>query len=519
MVAQLLRLKVDLLAGEIRGGVARSVLAVVGAIAGIVVAVFVAAQLMHLRNDGAAVASAIAVPAGALIALGCTIVPLLVGASDQFDPRRFATFGLSRRQVALGVGVAGSVGVPAVGLVIVAVGSVGTWTRSPGLTALAILGAVIALLTSLLLIRVSATVGGWLLGSNRPRDSAWLVILVVLVLLIALVTLLTRVGPTGARGPLAAVAGWTPWGAAWAVPADAATGDTGRAVLELVEALVVLAVLALAWWALVGRLLESAGRAPSPRQYRNLGWFGRLGSSPVAAVAARSLTYWGRDPRYRMSYLVLVFVPVVVLPLGVAGLPWHITALVPLPLMALIAGFLPHNDVSYDNTAVWLHVASGASGWSDRLGRVVPVAVVGIPAIVVGSVITARLYGDWDVLPLLLGASASALFSGLGLSSVVSALLPYPTVRPGDHPFQQPQAAGVLAITAQATMVIGTLVFSFPVFWLAIRVLLSNDFAGRWTVFAVGVAVGVVVLVVGILIGGRVFDRHGPDILAAAQRN
>ncbi len=211
--------------------------------------------------------------------------------------------------------------------------------------------------------------------------------------------------------------------------------------------------------------------------------------------------------------------PIVVIPLGVAGVPWHWTALVPLPLMALIAGFLPHNDVSYDNTAVWLHVASGAPGWSDRLGRVVPVLVVGVPALVAGAAVSARLFGDWVAFPVLIGVGASALLAGLGLSSIVSVLLPYPTVRPGDHPFQQPQAAGVTATVAQSVMVIGIVVSSIPAVWLA--VLTFRDGADPWatTTLVVGAVVGVVVLVAGVAIGGRAFDRHGPDLLAAAQRN
>ena len=42
-----------------------------------------------------------------------------------------------------------------------------------------------------------------------------------------------------------------------------------------------------------------------PRGLR-LGWFDVLGSSRTGAIAARSITYWLRDPRYQAS---LVAVP------------------------------------------------------------------------------------------------------------------------------------------------------------------------------------------------------------------
>lgn len=523
MVAQLLRLRADLLAGEVRGGARRSVLVVLGSLLGLVAAVAIAVVVADLRSASPDAARAVVVPVGTLLTFGFTIVPLVVGRSDQLDPRRFAVFGIGRKDLAVGLGVAGLVGVPVVAVAVVAVGQSVTWARGGGTAVLAVVGGVLAVLTCALLVRVASTVGSRLIGQHRTRDAGWLVALVIVVLGIPTVSLLLDSGwidPASTPAQrVAEVAGWTPWGAAWAVPAAAAAGDAGGAFLELVVAVAVVALLAWAWWAQVGRALETVEGRSRGRRYRGLGWFDRLGSAPVAAVAARALTYWGRDPRYRTSYLIIVFVPIVVVPLGVAGVPWHWTALVPLPLMALIAGFLPHNDVSYDNTAVWLHVASGAPGWSDRLGRVVPVLTVGVPALVAGAAVSAWLFGDPVAFPVLIGVGAAALLSGLGLSSVVSVLLPYPTVRPGDHPFQQPQAAGVTATVAQSTMVLGTVVCSVPAVWLAVLALTDgpDPWAG-WTL-VVGAVVGVVVLTVGVVVGGRLFDRHGPDLLSAAQRN
>jgi ABC-2 type transport system permease protein len=523
MVAQLLQLRADLLAGEVRSSAARSVLVVLGSVAGLAAAVVMAIAIGGLHDAHAAVARGIVVPVGALVALGFTVVPLAVGTGDQLDPRRFAPFGIERRELTIGLAVAGLLGVPTVAVAILAVAQSVTWMRGAGSGILGVVAAFLIVATCGLLARVATTVGAWLLASHRTRDAAWLVALVVVVLLIPAFSLLLRVdwlAPGGREMQrIADVAGWTPWGAAWAAPADVAAGHVGAGIAKLLIALVTIGLLGLAWWALVGRLTSEVDHAATTRRYRNLGWFDRLGATPVGAVAARSLTYWGRDPRYRTSYLVLVFVPLVVLPLGVAGVPWHWTALVPLPLMALVAGFLPHNDVAYDNTAVWLHVASGAPGWSDRLGRVTPILVVGIPALAVGSVVSALLFGDWSVLPVIIGVAGCALFAGLGLSSVSSAVLPYPTVRPGDHPFQQPQATGVLAATAQSLMILGTLVFMVPAVLLAVRALTSGQDPWGLLTLVVGLGVGVVVLGLGIVLGGRMFDRYGPDILAAAQRN
>ncbi|MGU3410950.1 ABC transporter permease [Microbacterium sp. M1A1_1b] len=524
MVAQLLRLRADLLAGEVRGSARRSVLVVVGSLAGLAAAVLVAMAVTALRTADPEVARTVVVPVGTLVMVGFTIIPLAVGGADQFDPRRFAVFGVTRRDLAVGLGVAGLVGVPIVSVAIVAVAQSVTWMRDAGSGVLGVVAAVLVVATAALLVRVGCALGAWLFGGHRPtRDAGWLVTLVVVVLAIPTVSLLLRVDWVDPRSTeldrIADIAGWTPWGAAWAVPAAAAVGDTGGAVVELLIALAVLGLLAWAWWALVGHLLVTVDDRASVRSYRTLGWFDRLGATPVGAVAARALTYWGRDPRYRTSYLILLFVPIVVVPLGVAGMPWHWTALIPLPLMAVIAGFLPHNDVAYDNTAVWLHVASGAPGWSDRLGRLTPVIVVGVPVIVAGSGVSAWLFGDAAAFPVLIGVCVGALFAGLGISSVVSVALPYPTVRPGDRAFQQPQAAGVVSTVSQSVTIIGILVFSVPAGWLA--VLAFADSAATWAMLTllVGAGVGVVVLGLGVVVGGKLFDRHGPDLLAAAQRN
>uniref|UniRef100_A0A942SZY7 Uncharacterized protein n=1 Tax=Neobacillus citreus TaxID=2833578 RepID=A0A942SZY7_9BACI len=523
MVAQLLRLRADLLAGEVRGSARRSVAVVLGSVVGLVAAVFVAIETVGLRSAEPEVARAVVVPVGALIAFAFTVVPLVVGRTDQLDPRRFAVFGIGRRDLASGLFLAGLVGVPVVGVAIVAVGQSVAWMRGGGVAVLGVVAGVLAIVTCALLVRVCCALGASWIGAHRSRDAGWFVALVVIVLAVPAVSLLLRVDwldPSGGEMQrIADVAGWTPWGAAWAVPADVAVGNTGAGIAKLLLALVVVGALGWAWWALVGRALETVDGGARTRRYHGLGWFDRLGSTPAAAVAARALTYWARDPRYRASYLIILFVPVVVLPLGVAGVPWHWTALVPLPLMALIAGFLPHNDVAYDNTAVWLHVASGAPGWSDRLGRLVPVLVVGVPAIVAGAAVSTLLFNDWTAFPVLIGVSVSALFAGLGLSSVVSVLLPYPTVRPGDHPFQQPQAAGAVAAVAQSSMVVGTVVCTVPAAWLAVLAFTSGPSPWAVLTLVVGAVVGAVVLVAGVVVGGRLFDRHGPDLLAAAQRN
>lgn len=214
MVAQLLRLRADLLAGEVRGTARRSVAVVLASLVGLLAAVFVASQTIALGDADPDVARAVIVPVGTLITFGFTVVPLVVGRSDQLDPRRFAVFGIERRRLTIGLVVAGLVGIPVIGVVVVAVGQVVAWARDPGLGLLAVLGGVLGVATCALLIRVCCTVGSRLIGPDRSRDAGWLVALVIIALSIPTVALLLRVDWLDPQGTemqrVADVAGWTP---------------------------------------------------------------------------------------------------------------------------------------------------------------------------------------------------------------------------------------------------------------------------------------------------------------------
>ena len=202
----------------------------------------------------------------------------------------------------------------------------------------------------------------------------------------------------------------------------------------------------------------------------------------------------------------------------IGGVYWQTLALLPLPVMALFLGWSVHNDVAHDNTAIWLHVSSNVSGFADRIGRLVPPLIIGVSLIAVGAPLSTLIYGDDAVLPSLVGVSSGILLAGLGLSSLFSALFPYPAVRPGDSPFSQPQASGGSASVVQSVAFFATLGFMTPslVFaWFGLRS------GGEWPMISLmtGLGVGLAVLALGITIGARIFDRRGPELLARALRN
>jgi ABC-2 type transport system permease protein len=523
VVEYFLRLKLRLLANSFRRNPWQLVGMIFALFYGLGTAIILVAGLIALRFVDIELARSSEVVFGSAIVVVFTVLPLVLGIDDTLDPRRFSLFGMSNNRLSIGLGLAALISVPALVITVVALALIFTWGRDPLSFSLSVLSALVIIVTCLLSARVTTSIASFLLSTRRARDISGLIGLVLLVCLAPGVAALASVDwehdATAVLTSIERVIGWTPLGAAWAAPADAAAGDSTGALWKILIAIAWVLVLALCWRLLVGRMLISPERQATARRYVGLGWFDRLPAKPVGAIAARNLTYWGRDARYGTSLAVIPLIPaIMIIALHIGGVPLQQLALLPVPVMCLFLSWAVHNDVSFDNTAVWLHLAASTSGRADRWGRLIPVLLVGVPIIVIGSILSAWAFGDWSVLPAIAGVSACILFSGLGLSSVMSAAFPYPTVRPGDSPFAQPHGGGSPAGLIQAMSFGAIIIFAaLPAVFATLGLLGSPEW-NIWSLIS-GVAIGVSVLLAGVAIGSRVYDRRGPDLLAFSLRN
>lgn len=523
MVEHFLRLKLRLLGNSFRRNPWQLVGMSIALLYGIGTAVLLVAGLFALRFVDIEIARSAEVVFGSLVVVVFTVLPLLLGIDDTLDPRRFSLFGMSNNRLAFGIALSSLISVPAVVITLIALSLIVTWSRTPLATGLAVVSAVLIVVTCLLSARVTTSIASFALSTRRARDITSVVGLVVLVLLAPVVVLLANVDwandAVSVLGRIERVLAWTPFGASWGAPADAAAGDTTEAIWKIVIAVAWVGVLWVVWRALLAKMLVSPERQPAARRYVGLGWFDRLPSTPIGVIAARNLTYWGRDARYGASLAIIPLIPaIMIIALLVGGVPIQPLLLLPVPIICLFLSWTVHNDVSFDNTAIWLHLAASTSGRADRWGRLVPVLLVGVPIIAIGSVLSAWGYGDWTVLPALIGVSASILLSGLGLSSIMSAAFPYPSVRPGDSPFSQPPGGSGTGGIVQGFSFIAIIVFSAPAAFFATLGLLGNPMWHVWSLIA-GAGIGLVVLIVGVTIGARVYDSRGPNLLAFAMRN
>lgn len=534
MVAELLRLRLRILANGFRRPPIQIAAIVVGllvAIVGVVLFWQGAAWVASLEDDTFAMRANTVV--GSWLILAAILIPLMAVRRVVLSPRAFLGYPISP----VGVGVtmlAYTLIGPGILLVPMTLASTLAWPDEES-RQVAWAAAPLLFLQTLLTIQLARELGVAL--RRHPRIAGWIDFVSVLVLMLGGAVVLAVIAPrvpewldvvravrplNGFLIALPDVLADTPLGMLWAAPGYASTYVRDPATawqLVGISALIVVALLMI-WLAVIAVKLKPTRRLPGPRRTRVPGWFRHFPASASGAVAARSVTYWLRDPRYRTVYEVLPFVLVITLvALWIGGVPFAWAVLVPLPLMTvLLAWSTTHNDVAYDNTAVWQHIAAQTPGADDRRGRTVPVLILGVLLLGIGIPLTVWGHGDIAIAPALTGLCVALLLGGVGVGSLYSARFPYAAPRPGDQAWETPQAATTQGVVAQGMSVLLVLLCAAPTFALAVMWWIRGGSWG-WAALAVGVVSGLLVYIVGIRAGGRSFDMRGPELLAFTQRN
>ncbi|ANJ28205.1 transporter [Agromyces aureus] len=521
MVATLVRLRFLLLWNSLQRSPWQMVAVVIGGLYGLGILIGVIAGLVALGFASIDVARTIVVLAGAALVLGWTFLPVLTSGIDQtVEPSRLVPFPIPISKLLVGLAVSGVLGVPGIVTSLAALATALTWVRYPLAAVAAVVCAVIGVLTCVIGSRMLVALVSVIGEGRRFREAKGLVVFIPIILLGPIILGLQRLlsEDFDSLPQIASVVAWTPFGAIWAVPADVAAGQFGRAGLEFLIGVVTLVVFALVWrWSLAKALETPARSTPAKAARRGLGFFGTFPGTPAGAVAARALTYWIRDPRYAQSLITLPLVPVFVL--VYAGSNGDLTPLNSVgPIIAFLLALSIYADISYDNTAFALHLQQGVSGRDDRIGRVLALAVFAVPLSLLTVLATVWLTGAWTALPGLLGITVGVLLSGFGLSSLVSGRFIFAVPAPGESPFKSKPGGGFsLTLSLFATWGILT-VLVLPELVLAIVGFATGQVVYGWISLALGIVLGSVLLVIGIRVGGDIYDRRGPELLAALQR-
>ena len=526
MVATLVRLKLRILRHQLIREPWRAVMLGLGAFWALSMVPSLVFGMVWLTDQSTVVRHDVLTIGGSLVLLGWALVPVLVfGSDDSLEPTRFATLGVPVKRLMPGLLVAGLISVPAGFTTLAGLSpTIAWWDAGPGVRVLAVVCAVLTVLTALLLARLATAGGTRLLGSRRAREATAVTGALTIAFIVPSLYAVGRLGLEAALERVPAVAdalSWTPFGAVWAAPAFAADGDWVAAMMHLAVAI---AAVVLGYW-LWSRMVAGAMVSPPVRGGEGrrradrmlAGTRSRRHSPRVVAglaIAARSSRYWLADPRYLTALIGAIALPllIAVMLATVVDAPESVALSVGL-LIAGTVGWGRHNDVAFDGSAFWMHLASGASGLADRVGRAIGVLIWGVPAVAAGSVAGAWIAHRWDLLPAALGASIGVLAVGLGVSAVSSVAMPYRVAAAGASPFATEMGTAGASILAQLVTSLITGVLSLPVlvgFGLA---LWWRPSVG-WAVLAIGVIGGGLVLWRGLVLGGAMYERRGALVLA-----
>lgn len=525
MVALLVELKLRLLRNSLRRSGWRVVGLVVGSSLGLGLVAATMVGLVALRGTSTTVTAQVTVVAYAALALGWLLLSLIVfGVDETVEPARFALFPVRGRELAPGLLAAALVGVPGAATVLVALGLVVAWARTPVLVIAAVLAAVLGTSTCVLLSRTATSAFARFLSSRRFRDLAVVLLALLGIGLGSGVNLLLRhsAGLMSSAGGLAealastaAVASWSPFGWAWALPGDVAREDWTAAALHLLLAAALVAGLWEAWTHFLDRrLVEPLSGAGGASTVSGSEWVERLYPTGAAgAVSVRALRYWRREPRYLAAlagFLVTPLVLLVVLGVEPDGISWA-AVFVPASL-AMLVGFSTAMNLSYDGGAVWLHVSVGVRGVDDRWGRALAALTIFGPLVVIMHLVAAGATGGWSQLPAALAWSSALGLSGLGVGSWVGAWRQWPGASSDASPFAVDHLLSIMV--SMLAVLIGEFVAGLPVLVLMLGGLLWRPWLG-WLALPAGLFSGLAVLRLGVIQGGKLLDRRWSEVLWA----
>ncbi|RUQ98991.1 transporter [Labedella endophytica] len=520
MVAHLLRLRYRLLLNGFKRSTWALVSAVIGLAYGLLVLVGLIVGMIALSFSESELVWVVSVLGGGVAVLGWVIAPILLRGYDQsLSVAKLRVFPIAPQRLLVGLFVAGLLGVPGIVTVIAGLSTTIGWIGEPVALVAAPFAALLAVLTCVVASRAFESVGASLAAGRRYREIMSVAVFVPVLLLGPIIGLgLPALSNASADLPaIARIVSWSPLGAAWSIPGDLALGRPLEALAKTGIALATLALLVLAWRRSLTTLLATPPRsAAGGGRRKGLGPFSWYPATPTGAVAARTTVYWLRDPRYGGSLVTLPVLVVIAVFVSITGSDWFLAALG--PVFAATFAITLCAEVAYDGTAFASHLSTGVSGAADRAGRVITLAIIAVPLVLVSTIVPLLVLDRAEQIPALLGIGFGLLLTGFGVSSIASARFLMPVPAAGESPFKTPPGSTFSAQLGMYAAWLIIFVLAIPELALGIAAIVTGSVVLGVIALVVGIALGTVLMIVGIRRGGALLERRGPELLASLTR-
>lgn len=554
MARQLAAIKLRSMWSDLRSQTYVLVLSILAYLYGLALVGTAAVSMVIVGASGQPIATTVLTAIPGIYTLGWIVIPLVFASQEQtLEPLRLTPYVSYSRKLAASLVAVGAVGAAGIYFLIIQLGALIGWALYAGWAGFlwSLLGSVVGTTLALVCAKALGTWFGRRKGSSSSRKEKTGMILGILFLLVLIPAM--YLAPMILEGlntnfllVIVSYLQWTPFGAPWALPESATAGLWGAVAIQLAISVVTIAA---GWWLMLKALKPAMFGSPSPisaeaeqaitegrhlidpeadthavdllaagsspRYLPGVDTWQRLGlSGPSAAVAERTRIYWFRDSRLVFQLVTPIMMAIVAIVVTISDSAVFNNASWMLFIGSFALGAVAGTLLQYDSTAFWVHVSTGIRGFQDRLGRILPTAIISLAIILVATII----YG--------VGTRASVgtiayLFCGGVLvftacaagATLIGSQWIYPVQPPGTSPMAT-KGTGQFGLT----LLVGLAQSGAGILLAAIPGALMIWAAAGSTAWRIGAAVfalvwSVAVTILGVWLAGKIFDRSKVELL------
>ena len=316
-----------------------------------------------------------------------------------------------------------------------------------------------------------------------------------------------------------AVSAFTPLSAAMALPLDAINGNWLALVIRFLICVVTIAVcfaISVFCAKLEPKLLRSEQKTVV--KTKGIGLFAAVPDNTVGAIIARIVSVMRRDMRQLLLLIMPLFMLVVPTAsvtgsIGFKGLADGLGVSGWLMYAALLIGMVVGNNIAYDGTAFTMHAIIGVKGIRDRSAHAIVwslICAVYFALLGVGFYVflflVANIQQSVSSVMLQTLLPIGVAFASIGIGLIFSCIAMYP-VASIEKPFSRPQgSAGGRSFAAIGFMLLSVVCMIPSVAAVIAFIILAPQLL--WIASILSVINGLIVLVVGVILGGKVMDKR-----------